>query len=756
MIHSKSRVSGLYLRNLPFSCFRLLHAVVIYLTIHFTAQAQLDSLIQEASQTHPDTITLALWNEIAFQYRSENADSTLYYAQQALELARKINDKKWVGRSYYSIGVGHHIKGNFDTAVDYYEQGIPLARASNDQKGLARLYNNLGLVDWTQGNLRTGLNYFLKSFKIDEALGDSSGMVTSINNIGLIHRSLNEHQEALNYFLQALDIMQEVGGDFRLSQLHNNLGMSYNVLEKYDTSLYHYQKSLKYADLANANCYKANPLVGIADLLQNNPDTDPDTLIYYGVQAVRVSEECGLPKIRSGAMILLGEAYNMNRDHKKAEESYLSGLQLATAAKIEQNMKDASERLYKLYKIQERWEEAFTMLEIFEATKSTLQSKEKIREVARLEAEFTADQEKQWLLAQQENERLNYEREKSQYMIFGLVSLFLVVLLAIIYRREKLNSNTLIKKNKVISELSSFKNELTQMIAHDIKNPLNSIIALSGQVEEKVGKDITKAGEAILRLITNMLDVEKFEDTTPELRLESVTLSDLFKEAKLAVELLLHDKSIRLQIDLDKEGKVTIDREMMVRVLINLLSNAIKYSPSNSVIQIESQVVTIDYQEYVRIGVIDQGTGIPEKDQPYLFQKFYQMEARKSGLTASTGLGLTFCKMAVNAHDGSISVESTVDEGTSFWITLKVEEVYGEAVHIEENTPELNISEREMEILKGYSNKLRTYKVYHVSSIMPILDEIDSLLLNTQWSAHVRSAVRYSNEKQFTELLDMI
>lgn len=756
MTHSKFRVFRLFLRNLPFTSFRLVLAIVIYLASNLVVQAQLDSLIKEAKKPHSNDVMLDIWNQVAFQYRSKNTDSTLFYAQKALDLAQSINDKKWVGRSYYSIGVGFHIRGSFDSAIYYYDIGIPFARVSNDQKGLARLYNNLGLVDWNQGKLRTGLNYFLESFKIDEALGDSSGMVTSINNIGLIHRSLNEHEAALSYFLQALKIMNNVGGDFRLSQLHNNLGMTYNVLRKYDTSLYHYQKALQFAELAQANCYKANPLVGIADLLLRIPGTDPDTLIYYGEQAVQISEKCGLPRIRSSAMIFLGDAYEKSGEVKKAETLYQSGQQLAKESKIDQNLKDASERLYLLYKKQERWEEAFVNLEIYEATISSLQSKEKIREVAQLEAEFKADQEKQLLLAQQENERLNYEREKGHYLVFGIVSLCLVVLLAIIYRREKLNSTTLKKKNKLISELSSFKNELTQMIAHDIKNPLNSIIALSGQIEEKTGKDITKAGEAILRLITNMLDVEKFEDTTPDLRLEPVNICSLIQESKLAVELLLHDKSIQLKIDLEKEVRITIDREMMERVLINLLSNAIKYSPSHSVISIESKVVSIHQKQYVRIGVIDQGTGIPEKDQPYLFQKFYQKEARKSGLTTSTGLGLTYCKMAVNAHDGSISVESSINEGTAFWITLKVDEVFGEAVHIEENTNELKISDSELEILKGYSNKLKALKVYNVSSIMSILDEIDALPLDTKWPAQVRSAVRYSNEKQFIELLDMI
>lgn len=730
--------------------------VALYALLCTPAQAQLDSLIHESKQNHPDTVLLSLWNQIAFQYRTKNTDSTLFYARKALALAETITNDRWIGRSYYSIGVGFHIKGTFDSAVHHYKKGIPFAQSSGDQKGLARHYNNLGLVDWNQGELRTGLNYFLESYKIDKALGDSSGMITSINNIGLIHKALNEHQEALEYFQRSLVILEKIGGNFRLSQLHNNLGMTYTILEKLDTSMFHYQQALKYASLSNAECYQAHPLLGIADVLLRTEGSSIDTLIYYGSLALRTAEKCGLPKITSSTLIFLGDAHKRSEDYQKAESYYVDGLELATKYKINQSVMDASQRLYLLYKSQEKWQEAFANHEIYELSKSKLQGEEKIREVARLEAEFKADQERKLLLAQQENERLIYEKQRNFYSIVAVISLMLVLLLGFIYCREKLNSNTLTRKNKLISELSTFKNELTQMIAHDIKNPLNSIIALSSTVEQKTGKDITKAGEAILRLITNMLDVEKFEDTQPDLRLESIHLSKLISEAKLAVELLLYDKSIQLQVELERDVKVTIDKQMMTRVLINLLSNAIKYSPSNSEIRIEAHVTSAHHRKYVRIGIIDEGTGIPEEDQPYLFEKFYQADARKSGLAPSTGLGLTYCKMAINAHDGSISVESKINEGTTFWITLQVDEVLGESVRMQEDSQTIEISESELAVLKGYSSKLKALKVYNVSAIMPILDEIDDLFLETKWSAQVRSAVRYSNEKQFVHLLNMI
>ena len=739
---------------------RKLKLLTFFLTIPIICSfGQVDSLLADLPTPKHDTVQMDLLNRLAFEYRVVDTDSTLFYANEANRLATKYGDYKWVGRSLYSIGVGHHIKGAFDSAIFYYNQAIPLAESTNDLTGLSSVYNNLGLVDWNKGELISALEFFLQSYAIYERLQDSLGIVTSFNNIGLIYRNMGENQEALDYFLKAEKILTPQGSDFRLSQLHNNLGLTYNQLEKRDSSLFHYRKSLWYAKNAEAACYTAHPLLGIADLFAKSGDVSSDSLTLYGQKSLQIARNCGLPKIQSGALMVLGDAFFQEMQWNRAEAQYKEALQLSTEFDIKENVKESHLRFYRLYKDQKRWKEALESYEVYEEVKSRLLNEEKIREITLLEAQYESEKEREVLLTKQENERLIYEKELEKerakitfYLILAIALVIVAFLLFLNYRREKVTSATLTKKNNLIEELSHFKNDLNHMIVHDIKNPLHSIITISKGLEQRVGGSIVKASNVILRLITNMLDIEKLEEAKPHLHPEEVSLVEIISDAEMAVNLLLEEKSIVLKNAMCYDAILKVDRELITRVFVNLLSNAIKYSDSNSQITV---VVEQEKAMQLRIGIQDDGSGIAPEDLPHIFEKYYQRDARKSGISPSTGLGLAFCKMAIDAHEGELKVESEVGKGTTFWVNLKALSIQERMPSAREETA-LVLSNNEKEKLESYSKSLKKLKVHNVRSIMSILDEIEELDIDSTWPAQLRSAVQYSNKKQYKNLLEMI
>ena len=113
-------------------------------------------------------------------------------------------------------------------------------------------------------------------------------------------------------------------------------------------------------------------------------------------------------------------------------------------------------------------------------------------------------------------------------------------------------------------------------------------------------------------------------------------------------------------------GNFRCDRDLIRRVNLNLLMNAIKFSPANGEVGIDLN----NTDEAVKITVKDNGPGIPAEFHKKIFSKFGQAEIRQQGQLYSTGLGLTFCKLAVATHGGSIGVESEVGKGSTFWFTL--------------------------------------------------------------------------------------
>ena len=168
-------------------------------------------------------------------------------------------------------------------------------------------------------------------------------------------------------------------------------------------------------------------------------------------------------------------------------------------------------------------------------------------------------------------------------------------------------------------------------------------------------------------MINAMLDLAKIEAGEMELQLEAVSLAGVLEDVKIGLAAQLGTRELSLQIRLpDGLASVSADRESLRRILVNILGNAISFSPHKG----EITVAANEVEGQIRLTVRDQGPGIPEEDQAKIFEKFGQIESRQSGRKYSTGLGLAFCKMAVEAHGGQIGVETQDGEGSTFWFTL--------------------------------------------------------------------------------------
>jgi len=246
------------------------------------------------------------------------------------------------------------------------------------------------------------------------------------------------------------------------------------------------------------------------------------------------------------------------------------------------------------------------------------------------------------------------------------------------------------QKEKLL-ELDNFKEAMTGMIVHDLKNPLNAIIGLSSMnQDDELMQMVNTAGNQMLNLVLNILDVQKFENTEVKLNLSETPLLQITDEASKQVSLLIKQKKQKLKLLISPKIVVVTDQEIMVRVFVNMLTNAIKYTPNDGEITIKFEAAFHEQDEYISnsmiqqrakenfngklplclISVNDTGQGIPEDKQHLVFEKFGQVEAKKSGGVRSTGLGMTFCKMVIEAHAGNIWLTSEVGMGTTFFLTL--------------------------------------------------------------------------------------
>ncbi len=226
-------------------------------------------------------------------------------------------------------------------------------------------------------------------------------------------------------------------------------------------------------------------------------------------------------------------------------------------------------------------------------------------------------------------------------------------------------------------ELEELRSDLTSMIFHDLRSPLGNVISSLEVLKSSLpAEDETlqavlaiaqRSSRRLSRLIDSLLDLERLEFGKAVLNREPALIDDLIEEAVEEVQPIADAKGHRVVMDVERDlPELSLDRDMVQRVLINLLDNAIKYTRSEGLITVTASKGKQD----IVVSVRDTGPGIPESEQAHIFEKFTRVEheARPKGL----GLGLAFCQLAVEAHGGSIWLESAPGEGSTFSFSLPI------------------------------------------------------------------------------------
>ena len=229
-------------------------------------------------------------------------------------------------------------------------------------------------------------------------------------------------------------------------------------------------------------------------------------------------------------------------------------------------------------------------------------------------------------------------------------------------------------------ELDALREDLTSMIYHDLRSPLGNIVSSLGVLSSIVGDDeaansILKVAEhstnRIQRLVDSLLDINRLESGQSIVDQSEARPEDIIHAAVIDVEPAAAGRRQAIDIVIHETlPTIWVDVGMIRRVLINLLENAIKYSKTDTHIEIGAK----RFGESIQFWVQDQGPGIAAADQKRVFEKFARLKAgghRPSGL----GIGLAFCRTAVQAHGGSIWIESEEGKGSRFVFTLPLKPV---------------------------------------------------------------------------------
>lgn len=243
------------------------------------------------------------------------------------------------------------------------------------------------------------------------------------------------------------------------------------------------------------------------------------------------------------------------------------------------------------------------------------------------------------------------------------------------------------RQNLQLQEVSRLKSEFLATMSHELRTPLNAIIGFSQILlggkkgnTNKTQRDmlgrVLSNGRHLLELISDILELSKIEAGRLELEPCRMDLVKLVEETVEELRSLITPKQLDLKVDISlSEPIITNDPTRMRQVLINLLSNAIKFTHHGSITILIKSLTTKhswanDGSEEILLSVSDTGCGISDRDQPYIFEAFHQSDQKTNRHHSGTGLGLAITYSLVKMMCGDITVESQVNEGSTFRVKI--------------------------------------------------------------------------------------
>ncbi|RTL40389.1 MAG: PAS domain S-box protein [Candidatus Melainabacteria bacterium] len=227
--------------------------------------------------------------------------------------------------------------------------------------------------------------------------------------------------------------------------------------------------------------------------------------------------------------------------------------------------------------------------------------------------------------------------------------------------------------------IDRLKQEFVAMVSHDLRTPLASIKGTLSMISEGVYEPTSEMGkkriadaemniDRLVNLIGDVLDIEKLEAGQMTIDEDLVNLSEMIKESVEAVRGVAEQNETTIETTIVEDSDVDVlgEKDRLIQVMVNLLSNAIKFSSKGNSVQIAvSTEGTI-----AQVRVTDHGRGIPANNIDIIFERFKQSQASDGKRGKGTGLGLAICKAIIEAHKGTIGVESKEGEGSTFWFKL--------------------------------------------------------------------------------------
>ncbi len=615
---------------------------VIAILICFDANA--DVLIDtiKIKTMADDTAKVNLMNRLADELKDFDTGKGLYYANNALALAKKLNYKLGIGEAHKALGINYYRMGIYDASLDNNLKAISIFKELNEPILLSKTYNNIGLVYYARNQFSKAKSYILQGLEIANKIKNNTEMSRLLHNLALIefengdfNKSIENHYKSY-YFAKSENNLMLMGYNYL------SIGKCFIKLNKLDSAQIQIQESIKiFQKLENPNL-TAMAYNQYADFLMNIKNYSD--ALNFAQKANKIGESIGSRYIVLEATDLIAKAYLSIKDYENALKYRTKFFELSDTMRNESNIKS----------------------------------------IAYIEAKHEYDHQLKELNLKKESE-IRISKINTKIAIFIAILMIIVSIVLYSFYRLKSRTNTqLMHKTEEISELNlklnhlnNTKDKFFSIIAHDLRSPFNAIMGFSELLTEQIRDKnyenmeeyaviIQNSSQRTFDLLTNLLDWARLQTGKMEFIAIDFSLNELLTETILLLNDAASQKSIQIINTIDQEITIHADQSMMGTILRNLISNALKFTNPGGKITILTEKLDNELVLLVR----DTGIGISKADQLRMFKIEENFTVKGTQNEKGTGLGLILCKEFIEQYGGRIWIESEEGVGSTFYFTL--------------------------------------------------------------------------------------
>jgi len=661
-------------------------------------------LYLEAAENANDSVWTAdalYWMGDMFFYT--NLDSALVYCEKFLQASEDLNDTAWVGYAYELFAYVYYEMGEIGLALENYETALEYFLLVDDQYKIGACYNNVGYTITYGSDQPTGMSYFIRALEIAEEIQDTSLISDVSSNIAYFYDCIKDYPSAYKYYERPLDLDLSRNDSIPIAMSYASLAYTNVELKNYNDAEHQLEEAKRHIPHRLIPYQLAQLYSSIAECYLKWGNADSAAI--YVEQFEKILEQNKYVILNAYLYQQKGFLSYLKKEYENCIRYLDESISRFTEINSPESFAITYAKKAEAYSAMRMYKQAFNSQQLSNAFLDSLKYGVVAAMLSKLEQDRLHERELQQNrleieLATQKIENTNIRiRSNLRTAIIAIVLLLVLVGIVIYFlfsirkKNEVLAShNELINDQKILleknieklkiseedlKELNATKDKFFSIIAHDLRNPFNSIIGFSDMFIKNpdrlrskdvmlIIENLNKTANYGFSLLQNLLEWSLSQTGALIPKPEKVLLDKTLKNQISLFDPITSSKNIALELQGKSVPPVFADANMVTTILRNLIHNAVKFSFNDSVVKIN----VYQRDKYLVTSVEDQGIGISQEELSRLFSIDGQVKKVGTNNETGSGLGLILCKEFVEKNKGEIWVESQEPQGCKFSFSL--------------------------------------------------------------------------------------